>query len=132
MRWFFIRELDDGRCVSTVARAIPFSPDKLPSNEQLRGGIHSHFPIPERLESHNVALFSDPADGALMSYGASLSDTYHQLGVYAGKILRGAKPDDLPVWRPTKFELVINTKTAQTLGITVPQSVLIAADELIE
>jgi ABC-type uncharacterized transport system substrate-binding protein len=73
-----------------------------------------------------------PADGGLMSYGASLSDTYRQLGVYAGKILRGAKPDDLPVWRPTKFELVINTKTAQTLGLTVPQSVLIAADELIE
>jgi len=73
-----------------------------------------------------------PADGGLMSYGASLSDTYRQLGAYAGKILRGAKPDGLPVQRPTKFELVINTKTAKTLGLVVPQSILVAADELIE
>ena len=73
-----------------------------------------------------------PVDGGLMSYGASLSDTYRQLGIYAGKVLRGAHPDDLPVLRPTKFELVINTLTAKTLGINVPQSMLIAADELIE
>lgn len=73
-----------------------------------------------------------PADGGLMSYGASLSDTYRQVGVYAGKILRGAKPDDLPVLRPTKFELVINVRTAKTLGLAVPQPMLIASDELIE
>ena len=73
-----------------------------------------------------------PADGGLMSYGASLSDTYRQLGVYAGKVLRGARPDDLPVLRPTKFELVINTRTAKAFGLTVPQSMQIAADELIE
>ena len=73
-----------------------------------------------------------PADGGLMSYGASLADTYRQVGVYAGKILRGAKPDDLPVLRPTKFELVINMQTAKTLGLAVPQPILIAADELIE
>jgi putative ABC transport system substrate-binding protein len=73
-----------------------------------------------------------PADGGLMSYGASLSETYRQVGGYGGKILRGARPDDLPVLRPTKFELVINMKTAKTFGIAVPQSILIASDELIE
>jgi putative ABC transport system substrate-binding protein len=73
-----------------------------------------------------------PADGGLMSYGASLADTYRQIGVYAGKILRGAKSDDLPVLRPTKFEMVINMRTAKTLALAVPQSILIAADELIE
>jgi putative ABC transport system substrate-binding protein len=77
-------------------------------------------------------LWGYPADGGLLSYGASLSDTYRQLGVYAGKILRGAKPNDLPVLRPTKFELVVNTQTAKTLEVAVPQSILIAADELIE
>jgi len=73
-----------------------------------------------------------PADGGLMSYGASLADTYRQIGVYAGKILRGAKSNDLPVLRPTKFEMVINVRTAKTLALAVPQSILIAADELIE
>lgn len=73
-----------------------------------------------------------PADGGLMSYSASLADTYRQVGVYAGKILRGAKPDDLPVLRPTKFELVINMQTAKALGLAVPQPILIEADELIE
>ena len=73
-----------------------------------------------------------PAEGGLMSYGASLSDTYRQVGVYAGKILRGAKSDNLPVLRPTKFEMVVNLRTAKTLGLAVPQSILIAADELIE
>ena len=73
-----------------------------------------------------------PAAGGLMSYGASLSDTYRQVGVYAGKILRGAKPDDLPVLRPTRFEMVVNMQTAKTLGLAVPQSILVASDELIE
>jgi len=73
-----------------------------------------------------------PADGALMSYGASLSDTYRQVGIYAGKVLRGAQPDDLPVLRPTRFELVVNIQTAKALGLSVPQSILVASDELIE
>ena len=110
------------------ADALYVSPDSLTATNSIRiGALALKAQLPTM---HGVREFVE--DGGLMSYGPNLTALFRRAGDYVDKILRGAKPGDLPIEQPTKFELVINLKTAKALGLEISPSLLARADEVIE
>jgi putative ABC transport system substrate-binding protein len=89
--------------------------------------LASRYAVPAIYEWQEFA-----AAGGLISYGTSLTSVYREVGIYVGKVLKGAKPADLPIQQPTHFELIVNLRTAKALGLTVPPTLLTAADQVIE
>ena len=109
------------------ADALLVGPPSFPGRQEQIVSLAARYTVPAIYEWREFA-----AAGGLITYGTSLTDTYHNVGTYVGKILKGAKPADLPVQQSAKFELVVNLKTAKALGLTVPPTILARADEVIE
>jgi ABC-type uncharacterized transport system substrate-binding protein len=124
------REID--AAFATVVReradALFVSPEPFFATRRVQlANLASHHSIPATYSNRDYA-----EAGGLMSYGPNISDAFRQVGVYAGRILKGARPAELPVVQSSKFELVINAQTARMLGLTVPDKLLATADEVIE
>jgi putative ABC transport system substrate-binding protein len=123
-------EIDTAFAAMTADRtnAVIVLPDSVLLDHRARIAYlatQSHLPLVSALSDHAEA-------GGLMAYGPSIADTFRRAATYVDRILKGAKPGDLPVEQPTKFDLVINLKTAKALGLTIPASLLQRADQVIE
>ena len=122
------REIDEAFATVAPLRVGALGTDAyFNSRSKQLGALTLQYAIPTIYQYREFSV-----DGGLISYGGNITESYRMAGVYAGRILKGEKPSDLPVQQVTKVELIVNLKTAKTLGIEIPTALLVRADEVIE